>query len=161
MEIRDLGRIRQSGVSRPEPNEAVPLGNRIRADAGRRVDGLLRRHVGASARGIEDQAVIAADHLIAFEASHGKRQQPMPAGILQGCYLPIRAAIENDVLIADRSGYELMLNFIAPSSGIPSVERKGFGVRHLFSPSKQVVYRHDVDATILEDNACISRECSR
>src|SRR5215218_5893183 len=138
MEVRDLGRVRQSGISGPEPNETMPLGDRIRADASRRIDGLLRRHVGASAGRIEDETVITADHLIAFEAPHGKRQEPMPAGVLQSRYLSVGAAIENDVLIADGPGCELMLDLMAPGCGIPSVERKGFGLRHLFSPSNRL-----------------------
>ena len=153
VEIRDLGRIGQSGIAGPDPDEPMPLGDRIGADAGGRIDGLLRRHVGAAPGGIEDEPMIAADHLVAFEAPHGERQQPVPAGVLERRHLPVGAAIENHVLVADRPRGELVLDLMAPGRGIPSIQGKGVGVRHRVFSLIQTVYRQNCETTILAANA--------
>ena len=125
VEVRQRGGVRQSGIAGPDPDEAMALGDRIGAHAGRRIDCLLRRHEGAPAGGIEDQPVIAAHNLIAGKTSHRQRQQPMPAGVLERRDSTVGAAIEHDVFVADRSGGERALNFVAPGRGIPGVQGKG------------------------------------
>ena len=153
VEIRNLGRIGQSRVAGPDPDQAMALDDRIGAHAGGRVDGLLRRHVGAAPGGVEDEPVIAADHLIAFEAAHGERQQPVPAGVLQRRHLPVGAAVENDVLVADRPRGELVLDLMAPGRGIPGIERERRWRASCVFSLIQTVYRQNCETTILAANA--------
>src|SRR3712207_3714764 len=85
--------------------------------------------------------------------SHGERQQPVPAGVLQGGDLAVAAPVENDVLSADGSRRELVLDLMAPGCGVPGIRRErfgeSFGVCHRFSPWGQNVYRPASRATRL------------
>ena len=67
VKIGQSGRIGQRRIARPNPNQPVTLRDGIGSHAGRRIDCLLRGHVRAPTRGIEHEAVIAADDLIADE----------------------------------------------------------------------------------------------
>ena len=134
VKVRQDGGIGSRGIAGPDPDQPMPLDHGIGAHAGRRIDGLLRGHETATSRRIEDQTVVAAHDLIADEPSERKRQQPMPAGILQRDGIPVRAAIEHDVLAADRSRRQFALDLVAPGGGIPSVQRKGSAVSHRCPP---------------------------
>ena len=122
MEIRQLGRIREFGISRPHPDKTMPLDGRVCTDAGSRIDGFLRGHVGAASGGIEYEAVISADDLIVLETTHRKWKQPVPAGVFKCCYRTVSAAIKHYVLVANGAGHEFLLDLMAPSYGIPGVQ---------------------------------------
>ena len=92
VEIRDLRRVRERGIARPDPHQPVPLRHRIGTHASRRVDGLLCRHVGAAAGRVEHQPVISARDFVAVEPPHRQRQQPVPAGVLERRDLSVRVS---------------------------------------------------------------------
>src|ERR1700746_1492358 len=109
MKIWHLGRIRQRRITRPDPHQLMTLNGRIRAYGGRWVDGLLRRHVGATAGRIEDETGITADPLVAPKSAKRERQQAMPARVLQRDHRAVAAAIEHNILFADGPRREVVL----------------------------------------------------
>jgi hypothetical protein len=130
MEIRKLRWIGECRIAWPQPDQTVSFDHRISMHAGRRIDGFLRRHVGATAGGVEYQPMIPADDLIPFEMPKRKRQQAVPARILKPRDLAVAAAVEHHVLLADRPGRKFVLDFVAPSRGIPGVQWKRLGFGH-------------------------------
>jgi hypothetical protein len=127
--VRNQRRIGQRRIAHPQPDESVTLDHRIGAHTGRRIDGFLRRHEGATARRIVFQAVVAADHAIAFEPALRKRHQAMPAGIFQRRHLSVGLPVQHDVLAADRARKQCALDIDVPCRGVPGVHRKGWGHR--------------------------------
>ncbi len=136
MKIRHGGGISQGGIAWPDPHEPVFFHDRIGPHAGGRIDSLLRRHVRASARGVENEAVIAANHLIADEPAHRERQEPVPAGVLERRDASVGAPEEHDVLVADAPSRERWPDFVAPGRRIPGVQRKRVAARHRASPGQ-------------------------
>ena len=134
MEIGHGGGIGEGRIARPDPDQPMPLDDRIAPHRGRGVDRLLRRHMGAAPGGIEHQPMIAAHDLVADQPAHRERQQPMPAGVLERGDGAVGAAVENDVMAADRSGRERAPDLMAPGGRIPGVQGEGLAARHRFPP---------------------------
>ncbi|MCY1553122.1 hypothetical protein D9M68_895740 [compost metagenome] len=123
-----VGHERGVGLGRvagPDPHEAVLLDHRKAAHAGRGVERLLARHVGAAALAVVDQAVVAADQLVALEAAQRQRHQPVPAGVFERGHLAVGAAKQHHFLVADGAWQQRVTHFDVVGGGIPSVERKG------------------------------------
>ena len=139
--VRHQRRIGQRRIAHPQPDEAMPLDHGIGAHAGRRVDGLLRGHVGAAALRVVFQPVIAADHGVAVEPALRQRHQPMPAGILQRAHLSVGLAVHHDMLAADRARKQRVLEIDIPGGGVPGIERKEVGMAALPLLWVQYVYR--------------------
>ena len=121
VEIRDLVGIGQGRIAHPDPDQPVSFDCREGLHAGGRVDGFLRRHVGAAADRIEDEAVVAADHLIAVQVTERERQQAVPAGVFQRHDLTVGSPVQDDVFAADRARRQLALDLVIPGRGIPRV----------------------------------------
>src|SRR5271167_174874 len=128
------GGIGEGWIAGPDPDQPVALDDRIAPHAGGWIDRLLRRHMGAAPGGIEHEAMIAAHDLVADEAAHGERQQPVPAGVLERRNGAVGAAVENDVVAADGPRRQGALDLMAPGGRIPRVQREGPAARHSFLP---------------------------
>ena len=122
--VRYQRRIGQRRIAHPEPDETMSLHHRIGSHAGRWIDGLLRRHVGAAALRIVFQPVIAADQRVAVEPSFRQRHQSVPAGIFQCADLSIGLAEQHDMLAADGPGKQRVLEVDIPCRGVPGVQWK-------------------------------------
>ena len=124
VQVRDQSRVGQRRVAHPQPDESMPLDQRIGPDAGRGIYGALRRHVYTSTRVVEFETVVAADDVVAVQLAHRQRQQPMPAGIGQRNSRSVLFSVENNGLVADGARQQVALDLDIPGSGIPGVERK-------------------------------------
>ena len=131
VQVRHLGRVGERGIARPHPYETMLLDHREGTHAGRRIDGLLRRHEGAAAMRVENQPVIAAHHLVAAQLSLRERQQPMPAGVFQRHRTAVLPAIEHHLLVADRAGKQGAAKLMVPHRGVPGVQGKGSARRNV------------------------------
>jgi hypothetical protein len=123
-----VGHERGVGLGRiagPDPDEAVLLDHRKVAHARRGVERFLARHVGAAALAVVDQAVVAADQLVAFEAAERERHQPVPAGVFERGDLAVGAAEHHQLLVADGARQQRVTHFDVVGGGIPGVQRKG------------------------------------
>jgi hypothetical protein len=58
----------------------------------------------------------------------------MPAGVLERRDGAVGAAVQNDVVTADRPAGERMLDFMAPRRWVPRIQGEGPAARHRFPP---------------------------
>lgn len=77
----------------------------VRSHLGDMRNALGARNPRAGARTIEGQAVIAAFHVVTFDAAHGQRQLPMGTGILERGGMAVLLAVKNDVFAEDRDRF--------------------------------------------------------
>ncbi|MEJ2655314.1 MAG: hypothetical protein P8Z69_08445 [Acidihalobacter sp.] len=121
VEVGNKVGVGQRRVARPDPYQAVAFDSREGADAGRGVHRLLRGHVYTAAVAVEFQAVVAAHEIVAVELAHRQRQQAVPAGVLQRDDVAISATIEHQLLVAQGSFADFVLDFVVPGSGVPGI----------------------------------------
>ncbi|MNT08681.1 hypothetical protein D3C72_1434300 [compost metagenome] len=122
VQVGDVGRVGQGGIAHPHPDETVLLDRRIATNAGGGVDGLLRRHMGATTIAVEPQAVIAADHLVADQTALGQGQHPVPAAVGQNHRTAVSAAIHDQVPVTQGARQKLVLQLDVIGRRIPGVE---------------------------------------
>jgi len=82
-EVRDPIRVGQRGVPDPDPHEPMPFDDGIRLGTNALVRPLAANgHLYGSALAVDEEAVIATAHVIAFLDPHGQRQQAVRARVL-------------------------------------------------------------------------------
>ena len=121
MQIWHQSRVRQRGITGPNPDEAMLFDDRQRGYAGGGVNGVLARHVNAAAVAVIAQAVIAADHGITVQMPHAERQKAVPACVVQGGRCTVRPAEQHDFTPGDGACDQRALHLNVPGGGIPGV----------------------------------------
>jgi hypothetical protein len=72
---------------------------------------------------IKGKAVIATDNFLAFKPSKRKRQEPVPARVLESNSRAIRPSPKYHPFVTDSSGKKFTFsNLMAPSRRIPSIQ---------------------------------------
>lgn len=122
VQVRNEIGIGHRGIAQPDPDEPVPLHDRVRSDRGGGVERLLGRHPGAAAMGPEGEAVVATDHLVTVQLAHRQRHETVPAGIGHRHRVPGSGAVQHERSLAYGARQQAATYFGVPGRGVPGVQ---------------------------------------
>jgi hypothetical protein len=112
-------RIGGALLARPDPDEAVPLECRVRAD---RRPHALPRHADAAAVAAHDEAVIAADDAaVGADAAERKRRAAVRAEVLERGDRAALAAKQHHAVAADRATERRTGDLVGRAGDVPGV----------------------------------------
>src|SRR5271170_1838294 len=110
-----------SGISNPNPDESMALGDRVNPYARILVNSLLAGHPYALAFLVKLKPMIFADEVVAFKGAFRQRQQTVRAAIFKRTQCAIRLAVEHNWFTANRASKRSAFDFMVPSRGVPAI----------------------------------------
>jgi hypothetical protein len=113
-------------VAGPDPDEAVLLDHRIGLDL-REAAHALAGHGDHLAVAAHHQAVVAADQVVVADVAERQLRAAVRAEVFDRRDLAVGAAVEGDLLVADRAAQGLVVDFVGGAGNVPGVLGKHGG----------------------------------
>ena len=122
--VRNRRLVREGGIARPDPDEAVPLDRRIGPDRRSRRDRRLAGNRDAGAGGVEFEPVIAAADAVAEIDAERERQVAVAAPVGERRGRSVRSPEQHDRFLADRPRRQLLAEIARERRDIPGVKQE-------------------------------------
>ena len=113
-------RVGQRGITRPDPDEAVALFNRVAADL-RKASHALTRHGNGFAFATHFQSVVSADQFAFAHEAQRQRRATVRAEVFERSNTVFLAPVEHDALAADHSAQRLVVDVLRGAGNVPGV----------------------------------------
>jgi hypothetical protein len=123
---RRVGRPRALLGRHPDPQYLVLFDQRVGLHACFRRHLVLPGHFKAGAARREQEAVVAAAYADILDRTAGKRQRLVATAVFQGGDLAGAGAEQHNVVVQQRTGQRLVLQFPGKAGDIPLIEREHF-----------------------------------